>query len=603
MSPTSDRDGYVASVDGERHMVKRTQIEHTEDWQQVESLCGWPEQIAYERIRSTVVFGDRVAETARRTGTPETTVRRKVGAFDSEGMLSLFEPEQEQQSSLDAEVRWLILNLKAEYPPMRPNEIGTICYVRTGQRPHDRTIKKVLEGQPTAIRMFGRFDAYHDIPDVIERRKAIVTLHAEGWNVKSIAGYLKISRPTVYRTLKKWFAEGVLGLEGKPRGGVKKVDLRAMNEVRKLQENPELGAFRISAALEQMGIYLSPRTCGRILAVNRQLYGLEKPKRGLKEKKKMPFYSNIRHEIWTVDIRYIDHNLSKENKLYVIAILENHSRALLASAVSRSKDLTAYLSVLYSAISHYGAPEVLVSDSEGLFRANQAKAIYSALGITKKEIEKGQPWQSYIEAAFSVQQRLADHHFMKAQSFEEIVAAHDQFVTDYNTQKHFAHDERRDGRRSPAEVLGWLVSVRHVPEELERAFFSVRFTRTLDASGYARIRHWRIYCEEGLAYGRVALWLGTDSLTVEFAGETLARYEVAYSPAAGGAAGRLREVKSPRLFATRYHYSLQLRLFELNALLGETGWLKALKLEEYASRKPRRKQALQEVLFSHAEAI
>jgi transposase len=102
--------------------------------------------------------------------------------------------------------------------------------------------------------MFGRFYAYHDTADVVERRKAIVTLHAKGWNVKSIAGYLKIGCHTVYRALDKWFAEGVLGLEDKPRGGVRKVNLRAMNEVRKLQENPEPGAFRISAALEQMGI-------------------------------------------------------------------------------------------------------------------------------------------------------------------------------------------------------------------------------------------------------------------------------------------------------------------------------------------------------------
>lgn len=102
---------------------------------------------------------------------------------------------------------------------MRDNEIATICYIRTGERPHHRTIKKVLEGTPIAIRMFGRFYAYHDIPDATERRKAIVTLHSEGWNVKSIAGYLKIGRPTVYRALEKWFAEGVLGLEEKPRGG------------------------------------------------------------------------------------------------------------------------------------------------------------------------------------------------------------------------------------------------------------------------------------------------------------------------------------------------------------------------------------------------
>lgn len=189
---------------------------------------------------------------------------------------------------------------------------------------------------------------------------------------------------------------------------------------------------------------------------------------------------------------------------------------------------------------------------------------------------------------------MADYYFAKAQSFEEIVAVHDRFVADYNTQKHFAHQDRKDGRQSPAEVLGWLVSVRHIPEELERAFFSVRFIRTLNASGYARIRHWRVYGEEGLARSQVALWLGTDSLTVEFAGDTLSRYEVTYSPSVG----QLRQVKSPRLFVTRHRYSPQLRLFNLNEVLGETGWLKALRLPDYAPRSPHRSSALQEVLFA-----
>jgi hypothetical protein len=49
-------------------------------------------------------------------------------------------------------------------------------------------------------------------------------------------------------------------LQDNPRGGKRKVDLRAMNEVRRLQENPELGEFRVSAALARMGIHLSPRT-------------------------------------------------------------------------------------------------------------------------------------------------------------------------------------------------------------------------------------------------------------------------------------------------------------------------------------------------------
>lgn len=72
-------------------MARRAKIEHTEDWQQVELLCEWPEQVAYERIRLSIVFGDSVAERSCQTRTPETTLRRKVAGFDYEGMLSLFE--------------------------------------------------------------------------------------------------------------------------------------------------------------------------------------------------------------------------------------------------------------------------------------------------------------------------------------------------------------------------------------------------------------------------------------------------------------------------------------------------------------------------------
>lgn len=581
-------------------MASQRPVEPTEEWAELELLLEWPEQVEYERIRPPVVFGSSVAERSRQTGTPQSTLRRRLSSFKSEGMRGLFEPEQfEGESRLEPEVQALILNLKSDYPPMRDNEIATICYVRFGKRPHGRSVRRVLEANPTAIRMFRRFKPYHEIEGVIERRLAIVTLHSEGWNVKSIAGYLKTSRPTVYRTLNQWIAENVYSLEYKPRGAKSKVDLRAMNEVRKLQENPELGEFRVSAALAQLGIYLSPRTCGRILAVNRKLYGLEKPKRGSKEKKEMPFQSGRRHEIWSVDVRYLEHHLPSTGKVYCISILDNHSRALLASAVSTSQDLTAYLSVLYTAVERYGAPEILVSDGAGIFKANQAKRIYRSLGITKEVIEKRKPWQNFVETTFAIQRRMADYYLARAESWEELVAAHERWVEQYNTQMHWAHRHRKDGKRSPAEVLGFLTSVRHLPEDLERAFFSTRFTRVLNISGYARLKHWKIYAEEGLAKREVTLWLGPDVLTVEYAGEPLARYDVEYSPGAG----RLREVKRPTLFETSYQWRrMQPRLFRLDAL-GESGWLKTLKLEEYAPRKLRRPGALQAALFPYAEVF
>jgi putative transposase len=185
-------------------MARRRRVEPTEEWAELELLLEWPEQVEYERIRPPVVFGSPVAERSRQTGTPETTLRRRIASFENGGMRALFKPEGSTgKSTLPHEVRRLILDLKAEHPPMRDNEIATVCYVRFGRRPHGRTVRRLLETGPTAIRMFRRFVPYHEIPDAVERRLAIVTPHAEGWNTKSIAGYLKTSRPTVYRTLKR----------------------------------------------------------------------------------------------------------------------------------------------------------------------------------------------------------------------------------------------------------------------------------------------------------------------------------------------------------------------------------------------------------------
>ena len=38
--------------------------------------------------------------------------------------------------------------------------------------------------------------------------------------------------------------------------------------------------------------------------------------------------------------------------------------------------------------------------------------------------------------------------------------------------------------------------------------------RRLDASGYARVKHWRVYAEEGLAKCEVAVRLGGEELAL-----------------------------------------------------------------------------------------
>jgi transposase InsO family protein len=89
-------------------------------------------------------------------------------------------------------------------------------------------------------------------------------------------------------------------------------------------------------------------------------------------------------------IRYIDvHQIYSEENIYCISILENFSRAILSSTITRRQDTEAYLSVLYPAIRKFGVPEVLVSDSGSVFLSHDARKIYEALGIEKQEIKKG----------------------------------------------------------------------------------------------------------------------------------------------------------------------------------------------------------------------
>ncbi len=75
--------------------------------------------------------------------------------------------------------------------------------------------------------------------------------------------------------LQRWVTEGVQGLTNKPharRLGGRKMIMKPIMIVRRLQQNPHLGERRIHAALRPEGIVLGPRTVGRVLILNRKHY-------------------------------------------------------------------------------------------------------------------------------------------------------------------------------------------------------------------------------------------------------------------------------------------------------------------------------------------
>jgi hypothetical protein len=94
---------------------RRWRIEPTDDeWEQVELLCGWPQQRDYELIRPLVLFGapagGRSQETEASSGR---TLRRKAARFEAEGMESLFGSETARRRKLP--------------PAIRPRHYGEVC--------------------------------------------------------------------------------------------------------------------------------------------------------------------------------------------------------------------------------------------------------------------------------------------------------------------------------------------------------------------------------------------------------------------------------------------------------------------------------------------
>jgi transposase InsO family protein len=346
-----------------------------------------------------------------------------------------------------------------------------------------------------------------------------------------------------------------------------------LKEVLDIQkEYPRAGRFRVHGILEQEteGEPPSERTVGRAMALNRQFHGAPGPWQSQKDEaepdttpKYLLYRPQYRHEMWFVDLRYL---VQLDGQwVYSLCIIEGYSRTILAGMASEHQDLTAVLQILFSALTEYGCPEMIVSDNGSVFKAYQYTAILAGLDIAPKYIEKGKPWQNLIESQFKVQLRLADFKFEQAQTFEEIQHLHAQFIDTFNTTPHYAHRQREDGRRTPAQVLAWVRGHLVEPARLQRLFQQLHFTRTVNRYGFVSVQRFYLYAEQGLSRQRVSVWIYEGELRIEYQETLLAQYHCDYDQRQR----RLQNLSHPTLYQTPFA-SPQLELFELD----DEQWLK-----------------------------
>lgn len=167
---------------------------------------------------------------------------------------------------------------------------------------------------------------------------------------------------------------------------------------------------------------------------------------------------------------------------------------------------------------------------------------------------------------------------------------HKKWVSDYNAQRHWAHEQRDDGCHSPAQVIGWHKGMMVPEETLNRILFATRYTRHLDRHGYIRFQDWRLYGERGLAHQPVNVWVYEGTLKLEHQAITLSKYRVELHEDRR----QNKAVSNPRVAETVFR-SPQLVLFDL----GPDEWLLYWKAPSYVRslRRPPGSQVTQLALF------
>jgi transposase len=327
------------------------------DFGQFRLLFTDPAQERYEVARPLLLGQPLTAvERAQQTQKHPQTVRRYVRRFEEHGLRGLFDDEPGLE----------VLRLKTLYPPLHLRETANIIYATMGARIDYKTVQRILERHPIAQQPRLPLPKFHDYKDPYQARLEVIKLYYRGWNIRSISGFLGLSRKHIYTLLARFEEEQFAGLARRPHGPQhhhRKLYLPLLKKIADLQrEHPLIGRFHLwDWLLPEDKATVSERTVGRAMAFNRFVHE-ELTRQDLQKSPKLhPFKAKTWHQFWFIDHRYL---IKIDGvQYYSLCILEGYSRAFLSGVVLATQARGPVLKLLYETVLKWGAPGAIVSDA------------------------------------------------------------------------------------------------------------------------------------------------------------------------------------------------------------------------------------------------
>ena len=221
---------------------------------------------------------------------------------------------------------------------------------------------------------------------------------------------------------------------------VSEADLALMRRIDELHlEHPFLGARKLARMLERYGIEVGRRHVGSLM----RLMGIEAIYR--KRRTSLPgaghkVYPYLLatlaierpNQVWAADITYLP---MAKGFAYLVAILDLHSRKVLAFRVSNAMSTDFCVEALQEALARYGAPEIFNTDQGAQFTAEAFTQPLAAKGVRVSMDGKGR-WidNVFIERLWrSV--KYEDLYLHAYETVQEVQVALARYFSFYNARR------------------------------------------------------------------------------------------------------------------------------------------------------------------------
>lgn len=199
----------------------------------------------------------------------------------------------------------------------------------------------------------------------LEEKLEVVRAHQRGVYVKDLQSLFHLSCDTIYRWVRRYEKDGVVGLEAKPparRRELAPKTAAAQEFVHKLPRSRPIGVGTAQGLLYRFGFLdLARETVRKILRRDARPPIAPRTHPRHKPAKFKRFEAARPNQLWQTDILSL--MIRGQYRVYVIAFMDDRSRFIVGWGVFRFQTAANVIEVLRAAIEKYGPPREILSDN------------------------------------------------------------------------------------------------------------------------------------------------------------------------------------------------------------------------------------------------